>query len=85
MLNIYILVTGGATNIIGSHTYKECVTLRRVPFIVGPKSPGDPAALVSDAPRAMQALGWCPQLDDIDTMIYMALECHNLQISKGIK
>lgn len=61
------------------------VTGRQVPFTVGPRRAGDPAALVGDATRAMQELGWRPQLHDIDTMIDTAWQWHNVYSAKVMK
>jgi UDP-glucose 4-epimerase len=34
-----------------------------------PRRPGDPAALVADATRAKELLGWQPARADIDTIV----------------
>ncbi len=34
-----------------------------------PRRPGDPAALVADAGRIREVLGWTPELDDLDTIV----------------
>jgi UDP-arabinose 4-epimerase len=39
----------------------------------GPRRPGDPAELVASPRRAREALGWVPQLSDIDTIVRTAL------------
>ena len=36
---------------------------------MGPRRPGDPAALVARADRVGQVLGWRPRHDDLDTML----------------
>lgn len=41
----------------------EAVTGRKVPYSVGPRRAGDPAALVADPTRAAQALGWRSKRD----------------------
>lgn len=61
------------------------VTGQKVPFVLGPRRAGDPAALVGDATRAMQELGWCPQMHDIDTMIDTAWQWHNAHSAKVMK
>jgi UDP-glucose-4-epimerase GalE len=45
------------------------VTNRDVTVRVGPRRPGDPPALVADAARARQQLGWQPRYSDIATQI----------------
>jgi UDP-glucose 4-epimerase len=44
-------------------------------FVVhmGPRRPGDPAALVARADRVGQVLGWRPRHDDLDTIVDHAL------------
>lgn len=54
------------------------VTGGQVPYTVGPRRAGDPAALVGDATRAMQELGWRPRLHDIDTMVDTAWRWHSM-------
>ena len=39
----------------------------KVTFV--PRRPGDPAALVADAGRIREVLGWKPELDDLDTIV----------------
>jgi UDP-glucose 4-epimerase len=36
---------------------------------MGPRRPGDPAALVASAERIHEVLGWEPRLDDLDTIV----------------
>lgn len=45
------------------------VTNREVPLILGPRRPGDAAALVSGSTRARQELGWRPERSEMTTMI----------------
>jgi len=52
------------------------VTGHDVPHSVGPRRPGDPAALVADASATAAALGWTPALSDIDTIIATAWRWH---------
>ena len=39
----------------------------------GPRRPGDPAALIAQADRIGEVLGWVPMLDDLDTIVESAL------------
>jgi UDP-arabinose 4-epimerase len=48
------------------------VTGRDIPVRWGARRPGDPAALVSDAGAARQALGWMPQFTDINDIVQTA-------------
>ncbi len=43
------------------------------PVRMGPRRPGDPAALVASADRIAEVLGWKPRLDDLDTIVEHAL------------
>ena len=38
-----------------------------------PRRPGDPAALVADATRIREVLGWEPRYADLDTIVAQAL------------
>ncbi len=40
---------------------------------LGPRRPGDPAALIAQAERIGEMLGWVPMLDDLDTIVESAL------------
>jgi UDP-glucose 4-epimerase len=44
-----------------------------VPHEVGPRRPGDPAALVADPSRAKRLLGWAPRRSSLDTIVDDAL------------
>jgi len=39
-----------------------------------PRRAGDPPALIAQADRVREILGWHPQLDDIDTIVRTSLE-----------
>lgn len=43
------------------------------PVRMGPRRAGDPAALVAEASRIGEVLGWVPQLDRLDTIVDHAL------------
>lgn len=47
----------------------RAVTGRNIPTLVGPRRPGDPAALVADITRAKNALGWLPRRSDLASQI----------------
>lgn len=48
------------------------VTGMDVRYRIGPRRAGDPSELVADASRARQALGWQPEIADIDTILATA-------------
>lgn len=52
------------------------VSGREVPVRVGPRRPGDPAALVASAERARRELGWVPRYDDLRSVVETALRWH---------
>lgn len=54
----------------------ERVTALAVPCVLGPRRPGDPAALISDATRARDELDWQPRLADLDEIIRTAWGWH---------
>jgi UDP-arabinose 4-epimerase len=47
----------------------EQVTKKSIPWTAGPRREGDPPALVADAARAMQVLGWQPRFPGIERQI----------------
>jgi len=57
------------------HTVREIVaaaeriTGRRIAARIGPRRPGDPAALVADGERARSQLRWTPRHSDLDTIL----------------
>lgn len=44
----------------------------QVPVAVGPRRPGDPAALVADTSKLRNALGWAPRWSDLETILRSA-------------
>ena len=63
------------------HGYSVLEVLRAVeraaghglPWRIGPRRAGDPAALVAVADRCRTVLGWAPQHDDLDRIVQSAL------------
>jgi UDP-glucose-4-epimerase GalE len=47
----------------------EEVTGKKVPYKVGPRREGDPAALVADSTRLQQTLGWTPRSSDLKNIV----------------
>ena len=54
----------------------ERVTGLTVPVVFGDRRPGDPAALISDASKARDELGWRPQFAGIDEIVRTAWAWH---------
>jgi UDP-glucose-4-epimerase GalE len=48
------------------------VTGRPVPVTIGPRRPGDPAALFTSSAKIRTALGWRPRYEDIDVIVETA-------------
>ncbi|MFK8250038.1 UDP-glucose 4-epimerase GalE [Ancylobacter terrae] len=54
-------------------------TVKRVsgadfPVQIGPRRPGDPAAIVARAEKVRERIGWTPRYDDLDTIVRHALD-----------
>ncbi|MDB5410539.1 MAG: UDP-glucose 4-epimerase [Rhodospirillales bacterium] len=54
----------------------ERITGRHIPRRETDRRPGDPAALVADASRARQAIGWTAKVSDLDSIIGTAWRWH---------
>lgn len=52
----------------------ESVTGRRIPRVVRPPRPGDPAVLVATANKLRRLLGWAPQQSSLQTIVSSAWE-----------
>lgn len=52
------------------------VTGRKIPESIGPRRPGDPAALVGDSTRIRRALGWEPRYADMENILRTAWQWH---------
>ncbi len=56
------------------------VTGRMVPMVVGPRRPGDAAAIVADATAARTELGFEPRYSDLSTIVFHAWELFQKQL-----
>jgi UDP-arabinose 4-epimerase len=54
----------------------QTVTGREVPITNSPRRPGDPPALIADPRRAIEVLGWEPQIQDLETIVATAVRWH---------
>ncbi len=54
----------------------ERVTGLSVPMVLGLRRPGDPAALVSDAAKARETLGWTPEITGLGEILRTAWAWH---------
>ena len=53
------------------------VTGEDIKAVVGPRRPGDPPALVADASKARDILGWTPEYQDIKAIVKTAWDWHS--------
>jgi UDP-arabinose 4-epimerase len=67
------LGTGNAYSVRSIIAAVERMTGRAVPTQEAARRPGDPPVLVADASRAREAIGFAPQLSDLDTIVETAL------------
>lgn len=61
----------------------ERVTGLRVPLKMGPRRPGDPRSLVSDAGKAREKLGWVPQITGLEDIVETAWRWHQKSTRVG--
>lgn len=72
----YNLGTGTPQSVKAVIQSVERVTGRPVPRTIGPRRPGDPAALYAAPGRARGELGWSPGLAELDTIVSTAWAWH---------
>jgi UDP-glucose 4-epimerase len=83
ILAVEYLLNGGASDKfnVGTGTGRsvmevvravEEVTGQNVPYVIGPRRPGDPPALVAASDKLRGALGWQPQYGDLKTIVQHA-------------
>ena len=70
------LATGAGHSVREVIAAAERVTGRRIPRRETARRPGDPPALVAEAARARDVLGWAPAHSDLDTIIATAWAWH---------
>jgi UDP-glucose-4-epimerase GalE len=70
--SIYNLGNGRGFSVMEVIAAVERVTGLTVPVVFGDRRPGDPAALISDASKARDELGWQPQFARIDEIVRTA-------------
>lgn len=73
---VFNLGTGDGFSVRDVITHSHAVTNRAVPYVEGPRRPGDSAKLVSGSSRALSELGWAPQRSCLDVMIRDAWRWH---------
>lgn len=95
ILGLERLLSGGASavyNLGNGNGYSvkqiiECaekVSGRKVPYEVAPRRPGDPAALIGSAEKAIAELGWKPEFADIERIIETAWNWHRSRVESKV-
>jgi UDP-glucose 4-epimerase len=73
---IYNVGTGAGRSVLEVIESVRRITGLPVPFAAAARRPGDPAVLVADAGLIGRALGWRPELSDLDTIVETAWAWH---------
>lgn len=73
---VFNLGTGSGFSVREVIEHARRVTNRPVPYVEGPRRPGDCTKLVSGSSRAVQDLGWQPTRSTLDRMIADAWRWH---------
>jgi len=73
---VFNLGTGAGFSVREVMQHAQAVTGKEVPFIEGPRRPGDCTKLVSGSDRAEADLGWTPKRSTLDHMIGDAWRWH---------
>jgi UDP-glucose 4-epimerase len=72
----YNLGTGKPVSVVETINAVEEVTGLKVPYVFGPRRPGDPPALYADSSKAQRDLGWAPSYMEIKDTIATAWKWH---------
>jgi len=56
----------------------------KIPVRIGQRRPGDPAALVANADRIREVLGWRPRYNDLETIVGHTLAWEHLLVSRKL-
>jgi len=73
---VYNLGNGNGYSVREVIDTARTVTGKDIPAEVGPRRPGDPAALVASSEKIRKELGWSPQYPDLESIITSAWEWH---------
>jgi UDP-glucose-4-epimerase GalE len=61
--------TGTGHTVLETIHAAEAVTGKKVPYMIGPRRPGDPPALVASSEKIRQKLGWTPKYADLRVIV----------------
>jgi UDP-arabinose 4-epimerase len=81
--HVFNLGSGSGATVAEVVEAARAVTGRAIPVEVRPRRPGDPAALVADAIRAKQVLGWRPRFPTLNEQVASAWKWHGREIVSG--
>lgn len=73
---VFNLGTGNGFSVREVIGHSDAVTNQSVPYVEGPRRPGDCTKLVSGSTRAMSELGWEPKRSNLEAMIRDAWRWH---------
>ncbi len=82
---VFNLGTGSGASVREILDAVERVAGKPVPHRFGPRRPGDPPVLVSDASRARDELGWVPSMSDIDHIVETAWRWHRQRSRRAVE
>jgi UDP-glucose 4-epimerase len=66
--------TGAGHSVLEVLRAVEAVTGEKVPYVIGPRREGDPAALVADSRKLQRTLGWKPRYTELHDIVATAWE-----------
>ncbi len=81
---VYNLGNGNGYSVKQIIETTEKVSGLKVPFDVAPRRPGDPAALIGSAGKAIAELGWKPEFADIERIIETAWNWHRSRVETKV-
>jgi len=70
------LGTGRGYSVLEVISAVEKVTRKKVPYVTGPRRPGDPAVLVASSGKAREVLGWEPRHSSLEEIVETAYRWH---------
>lgn len=79
----YNLSNGQGYSIRNIITSAEQITGRKIPYVIGPRRPGDPDELIGDSTNARTVLGWCRQYTTLEEILAHAWKWHQQRFSSS--
>lgn len=72
----YNLGNGNGFSVLQVIEAARKVTGHPIPYVIGPRRPGDPAVLIASSEAIRAELGWKPRYTDIETIVASAWDWH---------